>query len=100
VPVLHAVATHDEETGATTVFAVNRSVDAPLALSADTRALGSVRLVEASSLAGDDPYARNTADDPDRVSPSPNPSAVVDGGTLRALLPPMSWNVIRLSSRP
>ncbi|MCP2329491.1 alpha-N-arabinofuranosidase [Hamadaea flava] len=96
VDLLQAVATHDEQTGATTVFAVNRSQDAPLALEVDTRAFGPVRLAEATTLAGDDAYARNTADDPDRVTPQPNTSAAVDGGTLRVSLPPVSWNVIRL----
>ncbi|GAA4721272.1 alpha-N-arabinofuranosidase [Phytohabitans rumicis] len=97
VPVLHAVATHDEQTATTVVFAVNRSTDAPLSLEIDTRALGKTRVTEAYTLAGDDPYARNTADEPDRVSPRPNSSAVADSGSLRATLPPVSWNVIRLS---
>jgi alpha-L-arabinofuranosidase len=96
VALLHAVATHDEQTGETTVFAVNRSIDTPLPLEVDTRALGPVRVVEAYTLSGDDPYARNSADDPERVSPQPNPSAAADGGTLQASLPPVSWNVIRL----
>ncbi|NUO60821.1 MAG: alpha-N-arabinofuranosidase [Hamadaea sp.] len=96
VPLLHAVATHDAETGTTTVFAVNRSLDAPLSLEVDTRAFGPMRIAEATTLAGDDVYARNTADDPDRVTPQPNPSAAVDSGTVRVSLPPVSWNVIRL----
>jgi len=96
VPLLHAVATHDAETGETTVFAVNRSIDAPLLLEIDTRALAAVRVTEAYTLAGDDPYARNTADDPDRVAPRPLP-ATADGGSLQASLPPVSWNVIRLA---
>ncbi|NUR95947.1 MAG: alpha-L-arabinofuranosidase, partial [Kribbellaceae bacterium] len=96
VPLLHAVATHDAETGTTTVFAINRSLDAPLSLEVDTRAFGPMRIAEATTLAGDDVYARNTADDPDRVTPQPNPSAAVDSGTVRVSLPPVSWNVIRL----
>jgi alpha-N-arabinofuranosidase len=97
VPLLHAVATHDEQTATTTVFAVNRSTHASLSLQIDTRALGQLRVTEASTLAGHDPYARNTADDPDLVTPRPNPSAVADSGSLQAMLPPMSWNVIRLT---
>jgi alpha-N-arabinofuranosidase len=97
VPLLQTVATHDEETGATSVFAVNRSPDTTLSLEIDARALGAVRVAEAYTLAGDNPDARNTADDPDRVAPRVNPSAVEDSGTLRATLPPVSWNVIRLA---
>ncbi|MGP3964941.1 arabinosylfuranosidase ArfA [Nonomuraea sp. 3N208] len=95
VPVLHAVATHSGE--GTTVFAVNRSTDGPLSLEIDARALGGrtpARIVEATTLTDTDVYARNTADDPDRVAPRPN--ADVEQDPMRVLLPPVSWNVIRL----
>ncbi|GAA4958144.1 alpha-N-arabinofuranosidase [Nonomuraea thailandensis] len=93
VPLLHAVATHSPE--GTTLFAVNRSTDGPLSLEIDARALGGVRIVEATTLTDPDVYARNTADDPTRIAPRPNPD--VEPGPLRVLLPPMSWNVIRLA---
>ncbi|MEV7968500.1 alpha-N-arabinofuranosidase [Sphaerisporangium sp. NPDC088356] len=93
VPVLHAVATRDDQH--TTVFAVNRSTDRPVELTLDTRALGTVRVVEATTLTDDDVYAANTADAPDRVTPRPNPD--VQTGPARVLLPPVSWNVIRLA---
>lgn len=96
VPVLDAVATHDEETGETTLFMVNRSVDQSLTVDIDIRALGALRLGAATTLAGPDPYARNTADDPFRVVPRANPEIRVEGGSLTAVLPPVSWNVIRL----
>ncbi|MGI5289153.1 alpha-N-arabinofuranosidase [Nonomuraea polychroma] len=92
VPLLHAVATHSGE--GTTVFAVNRSTDGPLSLEIDARALGGRRIVEATTLTDADVYARNTADDPDRVAPRPN--ADVEHDPMRVLLPPVSWNVIRL----
>ncbi|SEG91396.1 alpha-N-arabinofuranosidase [Nonomuraea solani] len=93
VPLVHAVATHSEE--GTTLFAVNRSTDEPLSLEIDARALGGVRVVEATTLTDPDVYARNTADDPDRIAPRPNPD--VEPDPLRILLPPVSWNVIRLA---
>ncbi|WP_084960293.1 alpha-N-arabinofuranosidase [Thermoactinospora rubra] len=92
VPVLHAVATHTGDQ--TVVFAVNRSTDRPLALDVDARALGPVRVLEATTLTGPDVYARNTADDPGRVAPRANPD--VEQDPLRVVLPPVSWNVIRL----
>ncbi|GAA3236993.1 arabinosylfuranosidase ArfA [Nonomuraea helvata] len=92
VPLLHAVATHSEE--GTTLFAVNRSTDGPLSLEIDARALGGARILEATTLTHTDVYARNTADDPDRVAPRPN--ADVEHDPARVLLPPVSWNVIRL----
>ncbi|MFI7703595.1 alpha-N-arabinofuranosidase [Nonomuraea sp. NPDC049480] len=92
VPLLHAVATHSEE--GTTLFAVNRSADGPLSLEIDARALGGKRIVEATTLTDADVYARNTADEPDRVAPRANPD--VEHDPMRVLLPPVSWNVIRL----
>ncbi|MGP3964859.1 arabinosylfuranosidase ArfA [Nonomuraea sp. 3N208] len=93
VPLLHAVATHDGE--ATTLFAINRSTDQPLSLRIDARALGGARIVEATTLTDSDVYARNTADDPDRIAPRPNPGIQHD--TMTVVLPPVSWNVIRLA---
>ncbi|MEV0147516.1 MULTISPECIES: alpha-N-arabinofuranosidase [unclassified Nonomuraea] len=94
VPLLHAVATRAED-GGVTLFAVNRSTDEPLSLQIDARALGGARITEATTLTDADVYARNTADDPGRVAPRPNPD--VEHDPLRVLLPPVSWNVIRLS---
>ncbi|GAA1262672.1 alpha-N-arabinofuranosidase [Planotetraspora silvatica] len=92
VPLLHAVATHSEE--GTTLFAVNRSTDRPLSLVIDARALGDARIVEATTLTDPDVYARNTADAPGRIAPRPNPD--IEHDPLHVLLPPVSWNVIRL----
>lgn len=93
VPLLHAVATHSE--AGTTLFAINRSTDRPLSLRIDARALGAARVVEATTLTDHDVYARNTADDPDRIAPRPNLDIQHDPMTV--LLPPVSWNVIRLA---
>ena len=90
VPLLHAVATRSDE--GVTVFAVNRAVDGPLSLELDARGL---RITSATTLTDPDVYARNTADDPDRVSPRPNEN--VEQDPMRVLLPPVSWNVIHLS---
>ncbi|GLW13027.1 alpha-N-arabinofuranosidase [Microtetraspora sp. NBRC 13810] len=95
VPLLHATAVQGRD-GTVTLFAVNRSRDEPLDLAAGVRALGDARVLEHTVLADADPAARNTAADPARVRPRPAHGAAVDAGTLRATLPPVSWNVIRL----
>ncbi|MFJ8019479.1 alpha-N-arabinofuranosidase [Streptomyces sp. NPDC096311] len=98
VDLLHATAVIDDETGDVTVFAVNRGLDRPLPLEVGLRGFGGeLRVVEHLVLDGDDPWARNTLDAPDRVTPRTATDAVVSGGTLCAGLTPMSWNVIRLS---
>jgi len=95
VPLLHATAVAGAD-GATTVFAVNRDTAAPMALTLDVRALGKVTRVSHRVLADPDRHARNTLAEPERVTPYRVDTAVVDGGAVRVLLPPLSWNVIRL----
>ncbi|SDT10158.1 alpha-N-arabinofuranosidase [Jiangella sp. DSM 45060] len=96
VPVVDAVATHDAAAGSAAVFLVNRSVDSPATVSVDVRGLGASRVLEALTLWDDDVHARNTLDHPTRVGLRPTPSAVLDGGTLRLELPPVSWTAISL----
>ena len=96
VPVLDSIVTHDEATGDVVVLAVNRSQTEPVELSADLRAFGDLRVGEATVLSDDDISAANTAEQPDRVAPRPAQDVTVDGGALRAVLPPVSWNVVRL----
>jgi alpha-N-arabinofuranosidase len=94
--VLDAVATTDDETGEVVVFAVNRHPTEPLELTVDLRAFAGDRQVEHSVLADADVWAANTEAAPDRVRPRSRPGATVDGGRLRCVLPPVSWNVLRL----
>jgi alpha-N-arabinofuranosidase len=104
VPLLHATATIDDETGAVTVFAVNRSQTEALPLTVDLRGLNLTRVIEHSVLTDADPDARNTLVDPNRVTPRAVRGTalagagvgVEAGATLNAVLPPLSWNVIRL----
>ncbi|WP_084106594.1 alpha-N-arabinofuranosidase [Demequina sp. NBRC 110056] len=96
VPVLDAVATHDEETGEVVVFAVNRSLDEELGLSVDLRGFPGLRVLAATSLSNPDHTWTATADDDASVAPVANASAAVADGTLTAALPPVSWNVVRL----
>ncbi len=93
VPLLDAVATSSDE--GVTIFAVNRSTDTPLSLDIDARALSGARIVSATTLTDPDVYARNTADDPDRIAPRANDD--IEHNPMRVRLPPVSWNVIRLT---
>jgi alpha-L-arabinofuranosidase len=91
---LEATAVHDGA-HALTVFAVNRTGE-PLALEARLHGFGTPTVAEHVVLADDDPRACNTAERPDRVVPRVVPGARVEGGALRAELPPRSWNVLRM----
>lgn len=97
VPLLEAVATLDEEREHLTVFAVNRGQDGALALDGDLRGLPSYAVVEHIVLEHADPKATNTCERPATVAPHRRGDAGMRDGRLTALLPKLSWNVIRLA---
>jgi len=96
VPLLDAVATRDPETEETVIFAINRSLTEELALDVDLRGLPGLRVLGATSLSNPDHTWAATADDDASVAPVANGTATVADGRLAAVLPPVSWNVIRL----
>jgi alpha-L-arabinofuranosidase len=99
VPLLHATAVMDDTTGAVTVFAVNRHRTGALPMEVVLRELSARTVLNHTAIADADPQARNTLREPERVTPVPVKGTAVEDGTLRAELPPMSWNVIRLAKR-
>lgn len=97
VPLVDAVVTHDEEAGEYAVFVVNRSVDEATEVAIDVQAPEGVRLIEAITLSDDDPYAKNSAEQPERVTPHANDSARLDAGIVSVTLPAVSWTMLRLA---
>jgi alpha-L-arabinofuranosidase len=93
-----AGAAHPEGSGVLTIFAVNRSLREEAELKADLRGFEACRLLEHIVLCGDDPRAVNTAADPCRVSPRKAAGGAFDGAVLKTVLPPLSWNVIRVGT--
>jgi alpha-N-arabinofuranosidase len=98
VPVVDATATLDAD-GAIALFAVNRSPE-PTPLRVDIGALSQCSVVKHSAVYDADVNARNTAEDPHRVRPRELAGAGVQDGVLAAMLPPVSWNLIRLTPAP
>jgi alpha-N-arabinofuranosidase len=97
VPLVDAVATHDDASGASAVFLVNRSQDAAITVTVDVRALGAGSLVSAQSLHDADPDAANTLEHPERVALQPNDTARLADGVLTIELPPISWTALELA---
>jgi alpha-N-arabinofuranosidase len=95
-PVVDAVATHDDETGETSVFLVNRSMEDEVELAIDTSLLGVVAIGSVESIFDDDIHAANTLDDQERVTLRSNSSAKLTDGELSIVLPPVSWTAITL----
>jgi alpha-N-arabinofuranosidase len=96
VPVLDTVAVASDE-GWVTLFAVNRYQTTPVALDVDVRSLPSLSAASHVVISDDDPDAVNTLSSSDRVVPKTLDDPRLDGGRLQAVLPPLSWNMIRLS---
>lgn len=97
VPVIDAIATHDPDRGEFALFVVNRSVDHAIELKADVRGVQARSLVEALTINDADLGATNTEINPNRVIPKALEGASLDAGTLCAVLPPVSWSMLRLS---
>jgi alpha-L-arabinofuranosidase len=97
VPLLDAVVVADDESGAVTLFAVNRDQREELSLDVDVRACPSLAGGEHVAVHDADPDAVNTAEQPDRVTPRRLDDVKVDGGHATVVLPPLSWNMVRLT---
>jgi alpha-N-arabinofuranosidase len=55
------------------------------------------RVAEALALHDEDPYAKNTREQPDRVGLKGNDSASLEDGILTVTLPPVSWSAVSLA---
>jgi alpha-L-arabinofuranosidase len=96
VPYLDAAAALDDANGMMTIFAVNRSLDEAIELTAKGPDLNHYTVIEQILLNDNDLNARNTIEEPERVKPQLELTCQVDQGILKGSLPPHSWNVIRL----
>jgi alpha-N-arabinofuranosidase len=95
-PAIDAVATVDDATGRISVFFVNRSVDDGASIEIDLREFGELGILESIVLQDDDPYAKNTLEEQERVVPRPIEAAKIDGGVLRLSVPPVAWGAVHL----
>jgi alpha-N-arabinofuranosidase len=81
-----------------TIFAINRSLDETMPLDIALFGFGNLSLAEALVLRHDDLQAVNAEDEPDKVAPTVLDGITVTGDRVAAVLPPASWNMIRLRS--
>lgn len=98
VPYLESTAVYNEEQEQLTIFAVNRHLEEGLLLECDIRNFEGYQIVEHIVLENDDIKAENSAVN-QRVEPHTNGNAEYTDGIITAVLPKLSWNVIRLEKR-
>lgn len=98
VPFLCSVATQEPSTGTITLFVVNRHETESLPLAARFDLAPQNCRCEHIALYDVDPLAVNTASDPNRLVPRIITTAKIVDSTIQTVLPPLSWNVIRLIS--
>ncbi|MGA2977164.1 MAG: alpha-N-arabinofuranosidase [Spirochaetia bacterium] len=96
VPFLESVATFNPAAGEVSLFAVNRSQKEELLLRGQLAGFSRCSLIEHIGLTSPDPKAVNTKENPRTVIPCRLGGVEVDNGSIRAALPPLSWNVLRL----
>jgi alpha-N-arabinofuranosidase len=98
VPYLETAAVHDEAGEALTIFAVNRNLTEKLDLEAGVHGFEGYRFIEHITLHNPDLKAVNSARE-EKLRPAAADGGKLEGTTLRAVLPPASWNVLRLGKR-
>jgi alpha-L-arabinofuranosidase len=98
VAIVDAVATHDDVTGSSAIFLVNRSQTDSVSVEIDITAVGDVQIVENHLLTNDDHLAANTLAQQDRVGIVVNETASISDGKLVVTLPPVSWSAFALGA--
>lgn len=93
VPLVEAVATHEDGAPEIALFAVNRATTQEVSLRCEVRGFGPIESLEHHLLGGGEPESTGG----DALQPRSFPAAAPrEPGLLEASLPPLSWNVLRV----
>ena len=87
------------DVGSLSLFMLNRDLQNDMEVTLEARSFGRLVASEAFELCHGDLEMTNTKDAPERVKPEPLQRMTIDGGLLRMILKPASWNVVQLSAR-
>jgi alpha-N-arabinofuranosidase len=94
VPYIDASAVLGDD-GSVTIFCVNRDMEEDYSLDIDLRSFGDLVLDEHIMMHHDDVKAYNSADNHNNVKPGKGPGGAFEGGNFTAVIPTLSWNVLR-----
>ncbi len=95
IPVLESIAVINDN--ALTIFAVNKDQNHSLDFTCEMRGFDEYKIVEHIVMEHKDLKAKNTASNPNNVKPHSNGDATIKSTKIKATLPLLSWNVIRLT---
>ena len=98
IPYLESIATFNRQAEEVTLFAVNRNAQEELVIEGKIAGFEGYKVREHLVLAHADPKAANTKENPANVTPRSIATTSIDKGMLKAVLPRLSWNVIRLGA--
>jgi alpha-L-arabinofuranosidase len=98
VSLLESTAVYNEENEQLTIFAVNRDLQDGLHLACDIRNFEGYQVIEHIILENNDLKQTNSVQGTP-VAPHSNGNAAIENGVVSAVLPKLSWNVIRLARK-
>jgi alpha-N-arabinofuranosidase len=97
MPILDVASSHNVETGTNAVFIVNRNQSDHVTVDLRWQALTPTRVTSAYQIAGTDPKAVNSFDDPENVVAHPIKVQNVTDGSVTLQLPPLSFTAIEVA---
>ena len=95
-PVLYQSIVWNQDKGELVLFLLNRDLKSELTVSVDAGDLLPGNVIEWISLHNEDLLAENT-EHCEKVSPAVMSGAEISGSRISAVLPPASWNMIRVA---
>ncbi len=96
MPLLDVSAANDADAGAQSLFIVNRSLSEPTPLEIHWRDINPARVRMAQQLAGNDPKAFNSWEQPNRLTTRPIDAPEIADGVARLSLPPLSFTTLAI----
>ncbi len=96
VPFIDIAGVHGDD-GGVVLFAINRHLEETLDLNIDLQSFPTMKVADHRRIAGGDLRRINSAHDQLSIVPETVSDSRVDGSRLTASLPPLSWQMIRLT---
>jgi alpha-N-arabinofuranosidase len=97
MPALDVSASYDEASGKGAVFIVNRSLTESVPVELRWQDRAPKRITAAHQMAGTDPKAFNSFENPNLLTTAPVASPSVDGQNAAVVLPPLSFTVLEVA---